>query len=116
MPNNRAPGGRSRKITRDRRRIEPIRPKTTSVTPGYDSPDDADAAGGTISTGPISRPNSYPMPQPRQSLLTNVRRPARPSGPSLSTDYHYITADLKRIGMLVLAAFIILLALTLVIR
>jgi hypothetical protein len=59
---------------------------------------------------------SAPSASVRTSMLANVRRPARRPGQTLITDYSYVLTDLRRIATLAVAAVVILVALTFVIR
>jgi len=57
-----------------------------------------------------------PTPAGRPSILAGVKRPARPAGPTIITDYSYVKSDLRRIGILAGAAFAVLIGLSFVIR
>ena len=62
-----------------------------------------------------SPPPQAALPRPRPSL-TNRGRPIRGGPTPVTVDYHYVLADLRRIGLLALVAFVILGGLTLVIH
>ena len=69
-------------------------------------------------TAPIVRTTPAPRVW-RPVNRTNARpliRPLGPSGPTIITDYAYVMTDLRRIGILAAVAFVVLLALSFVIR
>jgi hypothetical protein len=85
-------------------------PRPADAEPtGSEAPQDARAA---------PRPASQPAAGSgaRQSILAGVRRTARAAGPTIITDYSYVTKDLRRIGVLAGAAFAILIGLSFVVR
>lgn len=102
MP-RRTPSGRVRRSHKEKRRAAP--PTPAKAVPAADT---------TPSISTTARATSTTLGRP--SLLANVRRPARPTGPALVTDYAYVVSDLRRIGVLAGVAFALLIALTFVIR
>ncbi len=109
MP-KRTPGGRVRKTTREKRRAAPVAapPAEAAAGPALTARERAEA------THPVRAQTAAPVARP--SLLAGVRRQARPNAPNLAVDYTYVMSDLRRIGILAGAAFLILIALTFVIR
>lgn len=107
MP-KRLPGGKVKRGTKPARARVPQRRFPTA---GAEAP--ADAAPAPSPVPPAAR---RPVAPVRQSLLNTVRRPAAKSGPTLVTDYSYVLADLKRIGIVSAGALAILITLSFVIR
>ncbi len=116
MP-KRIPGGRVKKEGKGRHRVA-APPATRAVGRPAATAGEPPRAQGPVAAAPSRAPVAPPSPPsvPRQSLLAGVRRPARPSAPTLVTDYAYVMADLRRIGILAARAFALLIALTFVIR
>ena len=111
MP-KRTPGGRVKRsqAPKDRRRPAPAAERAPAEREPLTARERAEA------THPARAPAATSAAPARQSLLASVRRPGRQTGPTLVTDYAYVMADLRRIGILAAAAFAILVVLTFVIR
>ncbi len=107
----RTPGGRAKKLSKEKRRVAPpTRVSARGVGPIDDSAqDEPTQAALPARAAPPAAPT-------RQSLLAGVRRPARAAGPTLITDYGYVLSDLRRIGIVAAGAFALLIVLTFVIR
>ena len=109
MP-KRSPGGRVKRTQKEKRRVAtPVAARTPTAAAEPLAPRERAEATQPARTAPATGTG-------RQSLLAGVRRPARSNAPSLVTDYAYVMSDLRRIGVLAGAAFVLLVALTFVIR
>lgn len=112
-------GGKSRKASRARRVThgEPI--VRDSAQREHESRESAPHpvppnTPSRILGEPASRPAT--ASQSRQSILASVKRPGRPSGQTIITDYSYVSADLKRIAVLAVGAFALMIVLSFVVR
>jgi len=105
MP-KRLPGGKVKRGTK------PARARTAQRPPAGSGAPESPASSQSPASGPARR---APAPV-RQSLLSTVRRPAQKAGPALITDYSYVRADLKRIGVVSAGALVILVVLAFVIQ
>jgi hypothetical protein len=113
MP-KRLPSGKTKRSTRT---VKTPERRAVSPASGGESAQAAStpaSAPATVSQRPTQLRQT--APPPRQSLLNTTRRPAPKASPALVTDYGYVTADLKRIGVVSAAAFAILVVLSFVIR
>lgn len=110
MP-KRLPSGKTKRGTRPARaRVPQTRPSAVSA----EAPEVAEPA-----PAPVPAPARRPAAPARQSLLNSVstaRRPGPKAGPTLITDYSYVTSDLKRIGIVSAGAVVILVVLAFVIH
>ena len=112
MP-KRLPGGKVKRGSKQARARE-ARP----ITPASDVPAAAVEQSSPSSLLRVSHPTQprQAASPPRQSILNTVRRPPAKTGPALNTDYRYVFADLRRIGIVSTAALVVLVALSFVIR
>lgn len=91
------------------------RPVRQAPRPSAAVPIESEAPVSTAAARPITNPSSGTVTRPVSSSSRLVR-PARASSLPAITDYGYVFADLRRIGLLAAVAFVVLIGLTFVVH
>ena len=91
------------------------RPVRQGPRPSAAVPIGSEAPISTPSTRSLSNPSPGSVSGPTSST-SRLIRPARAGALPAITDYSYVFADLRRIGMLAVAAFAVLIGLTFVVH